>query len=803
MRITYIKLVKYKRFPLRESDVFEHTFTEKMTLILGPNGSGKSSLMSELTPLPPLKENFHKGGFKDIKIEHEGKVYQLLADFTDGVKYFFYAGEENLNPSGLLSIQRELVAQHFSISPALHDIFTGAENFTDIGLVARKKLFQTVTHLNIDAILSSHEEIKSRLKAQEYVRKTVTSQLLSEQTKANDTDRSAALQERQSQLQEGIEMLLSTRAGLMRYCGDQQATDAQQRLHEALSRLSNLRMNAGVAMHSTPQSTVREEITQATAKVQVARHHLQSLYSRLEQCEQERRALELSQGLGVSQIKEALQSKERLQESLLSSLTLFKDQNASVPAISQALAQLETALPELIELLPVNSDKALGKAALARCIEEKAACWQAMQEITKRDAQAQATLKELFVHEQLQCPNCNHTWEPGEIASRRSQAQAVAQECTKEGASITTRLAALEKEEARQQEYLQGLTGVLQHYTSTKETLLPMWKEVLQLNLLYDNPQGVLQMLRQAAVDLLRLQELQACNQEIVILKEQLNAATLASHLSAEQLKANTLATEAEIAHQQRSLAEKEQLIQDLRLTEQLHERQSKIAQMLSATHTELQAANLTHTVKAVVSEIDKELSVAKVGLLETSKEIHTQSVVQASVARLQEQLSTCEDSVHVLSAMVQELSPKNGLIAETVSQFLNTIIGRINALIASVWNYRMQLKVLDMEEDSLTYRFKVIVRDSLVIDDISKVSGGMKEIINLSLKVTLFQLLKLQGYPIYFDELGVKLDQHHRAKIADIVFKTIANPNYSQIFLITHMDMAYSAFKDTEVLEF
>lgn len=152
---------------------------------------------------------------------------------------------------------------------------------------------------------------------------------------------------------------------------------------------------------------------------------------------------------------------------------------------------------------------------------------------------------------------------------------------------------------------------------------------------------------------------------------------------------------------------------------------------------------------------------------------------------------------------MAQELSPKNGLIAETVSQFLNTIIGRINALIASVWNYRMQLKVLDMEEDSLTYRFKVIVRDSLVIDDISKVSGGMKEIINLSLKVTLFQLLKLQGYPIYFDELGVKLDQHHRAKIADIVFKTIANPNYSQIFLITHMDMAYSAFKDTEVLEF
>ena len=200
--------------------------------------------------------------------------------------------------------------------------------------------------------------------------------------------------------------------------------------------------------------------------------------------------------------------------------------------------------------------------------------------------------------------------------------------------------------------------------------------------------------------------------------------------------------------------------------------------------------------------EIDAELSLTKVSLLEIEKEISKQNMVESNISKLEAQLEEVGEHVKVLTILTDELSPKNGFIAKTISNFLNVIINSINSIIAGVWDYKMILKPINIEEDALNYKFKVEVEDRLVIDDINKVSGGMKEIINLAMKITLYKLLRLENYPIYLDEYGVKLDQQHRGKIADIIFKMINSNVYSQIFLITHIDMAFSYAKDTEVLE-
>ena len=77
-----------------------------------------------------------------------------------------------------------------------------------------------------------------------------------------------------------------------------------------------------------------------------------------------------------------------------------------------------------------------------------------------------------------------------------------------------------------------------------------------------------------------------------------------------------------------------------------------------------------------------------------------------------------------------------------------------------------------------------------------------MKEIINLGMKKTLFKLLKLQGFPLSLDEYGVRLDHTHRSRIADTIFKMIHDDLYSQIFLITHLDLDYADHKDAEVID-
>lgn len=114
MRVTYLKLYKYKRFPLSSQEAFEHHFQKKLVMIVGPNGAGKSSLMGELSPLPPNKDDFHKGGYKEIRLDHKTQEYRLMADFTgNSPKYHFYVGEEDLNLSHNVTNQRELVFKSF------------------------------------------------------------------------------------------------------------------------------------------------------------------------------------------------------------------------------------------------------------------------------------------------------------------------------------------------------------------------------------------------------------------------------------------------------------------------------------------------------------------------------------------------------------------------------------------------------------------------------------------------------------------------------------------------------------------
>ena len=113
-----------------------------------------------------------------------------------------------------------------------------------------------------------------------------------------------------------------------------------------------------------------------------------------------------------------------------------------------------------------------------------------------------------------------------------------------------------------------------------------------------------------------------------------------------------------------------------------------------------------------------------------------------------------------------------------------------------------MQIELYDLDKDVLDYKFKINVEDKLNVKDISLASSGMKEIINLAFKLSVMKMLKLNKYPIYLDEFGVRLDASHRSKIYELIFKFLNDGNYSQIFLITHTDISFSNFKDSEVFK-
>ena len=52
MKILYLKLVNFKRMPLRDIEVFEHHFKSKLLMVTGPNGCGKAQPISSFIKVP-------------------------------------------------------------------------------------------------------------------------------------------------------------------------------------------------------------------------------------------------------------------------------------------------------------------------------------------------------------------------------------------------------------------------------------------------------------------------------------------------------------------------------------------------------------------------------------------------------------------------------------------------------------------------------------------------------------------------------------------------------------------------------
>lgn len=801
MKITYLKLENYKRFPLSNLEVFEKEFNSKLTMIVGPNGSGKSSLVSELTPLPASKENFHKDGYKEIRIDHLGSQYKLISDFRGPAKFYFYKDDEDLNHSHNVTMQKELVYQHFGITTIIHELLTGAENFTDMSLLSRKKLFHATTHLNIDSILSNYDKLKEDLKNNEFLQKNLTGQLVNEKHKLADTNAIQTLKSRIESYREHIDTLLQTRQEIYRFSHGQTIEESASALMALEEKQTALFQQNYIYLVSHSLRDIPQKLSNKQHELTVIDAQLRSLYGHLEKLLQEKKTLDMTNSKNIEDLdKELVQINERIQNRL-NSITIFKNLDFNISEVITALQILESSLPEIIETLPSNPGK-YSKTIYARLTEEKSAVITQLNTLLHEHSRFIAELKELEAHKELNCPQCHHTWLPAEVDSRIRELKEKLLEIAKQQETHGKTVTELQTLIDEQSTYLTQLSLFLNFYSSTKVLLEQVWSVVSEQSLLYTEPTKILHVIRKAGQECLVIQSIRDFEKRQIEISDLISRIHELTHSNQSGIDEEISVTEDDIYDLQSRQDEVKSTIKDIEYVSTRYKTLQTLEKAVMLAISNVQESNLRHMSIELINEIDAELSLTKITLLEVEKELSKQHMVEGNIAKLEAQLEEVNEHVKVLTILTDELSPKNGFIAKTISNSLNVIINSISSIIASVWDYKMVLKPINIEEDALNYKFKVEVEDRLIIEDISKISAGMKEIVNLAMKITLYKLLRLENYPIYLDEYGVKLDSQHRSKITDIIFKMVNSDVYSQIFLITHIDMEFGYIKDTEILE-
>lgn len=804
MKITYLLLRNFKRFPLRDVEVFEHEFNSKLTMVIGANGSGKSTLISELSPLPTSKDSFSKDGYKEIHITKDNNTYRLICDYTKSSgDFYFFCNDENLNQSLNVSTQRELAEKHFGITQTIHDILVGVEQFTDMSLLARKKLFSAITHLDIDTLIANYNNLKEELKNNEYMLKTQRLLLTTEQDKLKSTDEVSRLEEERSSLNQHVEFLLSLRERLVKYTTEQDIDSLVSEILTLNNKYKSILARYNTYLTSYPvvdyESNLKK-FTKALAKVESS---LSDAYTRYDKLEKDIKILKMNNLSSIENLELELKTKSSELLQIKSKLTMFTDYDVDINQLNSDVYLLINSLKDVLLSIPRNEDRRFSKDRLEQLLSHKSKLLETYSELTNTEISTKETIASLQAHNHATtCPKCAHSWIDSEVSCALSSSKNTLETTLSNKAKCALELETVNSEIEAIHSYIELYRQFANIRKTTHRNLRVFWDEVIGVDLVFTNPQAIVAQIGNLSSQVSVLSEYQQVHRDIDIIT---NNISYISSLETTNEKV-ILGEIANLSHDiERLLAEKMEItsrLKDIELSKRVYKACTDIEISVNMTLNSLKNTSVSEAVRSVMEVIATELSMVRIRLVSIETELSGVNSIKHTLDKYQSQISDLESKVNVLSALTTELSPKNGILAKSISSFLNIIITNVNNVLSSIWSYKMQLRVIDIENDSLNYKFKVEVDDKLVIEDIAKVSSGMKEIINLSFKLIIMKLLNLEGYPVYLDELGSRLDKHHRGKITDLVFRLLGSSQYSQVFLVTHLDMSYSLIKDVDVIE-
>jgi hypothetical protein len=141
--------------------------------------------------------------------------------------------------------------------------------------------------------------------------------------------------------------------------------------------------------------------------------------------------------------------------------------------------------------------------------------------------------------------------------------------------------------------------------------------------------------------------------------------------------------------------------------------------------------------------------------------------------------------------------------IAEGMLGFIRTFVAKMNALIAKVWTYRMEVHDCSTEEESaeLNYKFPLSTPNlPKPTIDVAHGSSAQKQMVDLAFRIIMAQCLGLDRGPLALDEFGTGFDEGHREAATQVISQLMNQLNFSQLFMISHYDECYGAFYNAQI---
>lgn len=811
MQIPYVEITGFTRFNLAKIWTLILTPTEIVQLILGSNGVGKSSLLGELTPLPPNASDYAKDGRKEIHIRAHGCLYKFIYTFKSGIKCTMWKDDELLNEEGTQSVQRELIRQEFNITPQTHALISGQEKFHSMSPSRRREWFTNLSVVSYEYAISVFNKLNTNHRDTLGALKLAKKRVVVEIAKLLPEEEELKLIEEVEKLQLSLNDLQSKRGPVAK-----SSLAIKSEIETQLEGLDRLAISINQTLRPTILSTIYyTDFTSAQDidnRLVIARDTV-TKYETLNKNEMHilaanQEAFNVLSLTGEEALKELGNKHRAICDEITSYRTnvraamLVKDPTI---AIADLTANLET-LAEVFNNISSNEDKKFSIEALNLANRKRDDLLRSRDLLIGNIATYEARLEHIEAHRKtgtVTCEKCNHSWTPG-----HSEATIVSYNESLSRDKVT--LEETKSAVAEIDNYLEEIATYRQHYRTFKTiansttSLGCLWEIIDSTGYLISNPRKLISVVNNFLKDLeilVKIRELQVQLNEVEHL---MDLSKEVGVVSISDLKLRIEESETKINTYNKYINDNLNLV-------------SNYTAVKRALNSFINQSNLLTENMNTIDSLTKKMVIAKqreiindaINSLQTELAVKSEALNNLTrqkdiVADLERTIDEYAKNEEALKLLISELSPTNGLIAEGLLGFINTFIKKMNAIIKKTWSYRLEVLSCSFDGENsadLDYKFPVLVKHvGNVSPDVSKLSTGQEEMIDLAFKLVAARYLGLQDAPMILDEWGASLDEAHRVSSMNTLKTLVESNAFTQLFMVSHYVSSYGALNNPEI---
>ena len=826
MFIEKIELEKFKPLMHCGNTGIVIDISSPICVLIGNNGSGKSTLLSEITPLPSISSRYEVGGYKKLTISDNGHEYLITSRFSKkGGSHSFIKDGEELNTSGNAPMQTDLCVSEFGLTPIVKTIITGEVSMCSLSRVQRKQLLLACYPSNLTFLLDAHKRILREMKDTQANVKMLSERKAELESKLLSRE---VVERKQAFIKDLQHKHAVARSLLEKVSHDIQQVQQDEYYNEhhtsfefedtikqiqSIKGLITYHRNTSPELFNANPDILLSSLVEKLKYLESTKDKLsQDLHEAVKEIES---LSDVDSDVLVERIDGLNQAIQKIEQSIEECDALYNDQVGCASTGGQStLDEISDGITTLIGR-PLISQEELNVLKLEwntlksqeTSLENR--LHDAQHRLSKINASIKSTKKSVFRKGcELACPaREHHTNNIIELTTDKEELERHIDELNETLIRTVKELNKLSSAIEEASVYIEPLKHLYRRIeaTGTEEAL----KGVPLSRVIRENPSGLLNHISIMFSNT-------TCNDKKQHLTRSLgeHKRRLADLYSAKKKvdgiskhQKDKVKSTIENIDKELSLIQGDIILtkKSIDILKELTSIQTEVT-TLSTTLQKEGSAKLLKVKLDILKERKAMLQdyLDKVGTMMVREEQQMKDIDSITIRINQElapELGKKEKELIRLTTLEQALSPASGLPHKYMVDFVNMIFTLVNNVIRYVWSYSMELLPLDIES-TLTFDFPIAIHDHGRLKDISMLSKGQKEIVDLAFNIAYYSIKDLSGrFPLKLDEIDSGMSEHHRTRLLSLFRDMLEQGDVEQMFLVNHHNQMFTAFTDAQIV--